>query len=474
MRLKPSILSWLPLLGVLTAPLAAQVTEIQIAPVNLQLRVGEQRTFLATAYDARGNPLATSTLTWTSLNPSVVQIAFDPSTPNVVTVTAVGVGVAQIEARSGTVRSQSVIQVVPAVNTPPALPDSVLPAAVVDATLPLVGRIEPSIFGASPACRVGGFVGPELLVTSYTAIRGADRLAVTLRSGRTIDNVLVATYDVNADVAILQVPGAGAGSLTPGSAPTTATRGWALGQPGCSATVPTPVQVAAGGSGLDRQLGTGELGAPIVDRAGGLVAMGLGGTTARSIAALTPLINRARANAAAGTTTSPGAVADRENHRYGTVVVASDATGAQVRVTPLEAWQWPELATTGAAPLTFSGPVGRYRVELRVGGQTRASDTTQVAAGQSTQVALNLPVVAQTPPRQPPGGGGGGGQVAAGGGGGFPVAVLLVGLAAAGGGAFLLLGSSKGDPTPPPPPSCTDNPNQAGCPGAITITIPIP
>jgi hypothetical protein len=451
---------------------AQDVRSIEVNPVSMTLTVGERRTILATPRDSRGTPQITADLSWSSLNPAILQISFDPNTPNVVTVTAVSAGVAQIEARSGAIRQTMVIRVDGAAQAP-TLPDSVLPADVVNATLPQVARIEPQVFGATPVCRVGGFVGGDLLLTTYSAIRGADRISVTLNSGRTVDNVMVATHDAAANLALLHVPGASAGALTPGTNPTGNTSGWALGQPSCSQSVPIPVDVTASSGGLtvSRDMSNGEIGAPIVDRSGNLIAMAIGGRDAMPISRLAAIMNRGRANAAAGTTAPPGEISDRENHRHGTIVVRSDAPGSRARVTPVEDWHWAELAAEGPFPLTLNGPVGRYRIELLSGGQVRNTETFQIVASQTNQHVINVPVVTAAPVRPPVEE-----QVvtSGGGGGGISPIVILLGLAAAGGGAFVLLSGGSTTPTIDPPSCATD---QSLCPpttGTITISIPIP
>src|SRR5206468_1696617 len=73
--------------------------------------------------------------------------------------------------------------------------------------------------------------------------------------------------------------------------------------------------------------------------------------------------------------------ARKENHLYGSLSIRSSTSGATARVTPLETWQWPELARQASVPMTFVGPTGRYRVELLVGGQVRQQATGTIAAG---------------------------------------------------------------------------------------------
>ena len=38
-----------------------------------------------------------------------------------------------------------------------------------------------------------------------------------------------------------------------------------------------------------------------------------------------------------------------------------------VRIAPVEDWHWPELAQTAFAPVTFSGPAGRYQLLGEIG-----------------------------------------------------------------------------------------------------------
>ena len=76
--------------------LAAQnITEIQIAPPQLTLRVGERSGLLATAFDRLGNVIPTAQFRWTSGDIRVVRV------DNNATVTGVAPGVAIVEAIAG-------------------------------------------------------------------------------------------------------------------------------------------------------------------------------------------------------------------------------------------------------------------------------------------------------------------------------------------------------------------------------------
>jgi len=95
----------LVLLGLASAvagPLAAlQVTEVQVSPQTVSLTAGQQQGMFATAYDGRGNVVATATFTWRSSDPNVARVEPDNSAPGVAMVIAVAPGSVTIEARVG-------------------------------------------------------------------------------------------------------------------------------------------------------------------------------------------------------------------------------------------------------------------------------------------------------------------------------------------------------------------------------------
>lgn len=96
-------------LGLLLPPmLAAQnvnVTEVQVAPPTVTLKVGERTGLLATAFDRIGNVIPTARFTWVSNNAQVARV------DNNGTVTGVAAGVTIIEARVGTRKGQAAVQV---------------------------------------------------------------------------------------------------------------------------------------------------------------------------------------------------------------------------------------------------------------------------------------------------------------------------------------------------------------------------
>ncbi|UCG85224.1 MAG: PD40 domain-containing protein [Gemmatimonadota bacterium] len=90
---------------------AQQVAEVQLAPGTVRLAVGERRELLATAYDARGDNIATARFVWVSSNPAVVVVEADPSVPGIAAVVGVAEGIATIEAKVGNRSASAAIQV---------------------------------------------------------------------------------------------------------------------------------------------------------------------------------------------------------------------------------------------------------------------------------------------------------------------------------------------------------------------------
>ncbi len=447
-------------LGTLTRPSTAQVAEIQVLPADLNLEVGEQGIVIATLFDARGNPITTAVqLTWISNNLAVASVSFDQNARNLATVTAVSPGIAQIEARSGNIRSTVVVAVSAAIQQPqvqPAVtPDSVLPDSTSNASLALVSRIEPHNFGFAQDCRVGGFVGTNLLLTTYLAIRGADSIVVVLPSGqRVTSRVRVAAYDAPSDLAVLHVPVQRTGEMPVGQDPSEDDYVWVVGQPNCQATQTRRARIADAPSfgplRLSQTFGRGQLGAPVINQDGAIVGLASGGSNAIRATDVASITNQARRNLASGSLLTAFQVAEAERHRYGSVALRSNMTNATARIAPLEDWHWPELAQQNTLPFTFSGPQGRYQVELVASGAVQSSTTVTMEAGVLNQQLLTPAILAQqeTPVEepQPPGaqispqgGGGGGGAIIA-------VVVLLAGGGAAA--AFLLKPKDDGGPGP--------------------------
>lgn len=126
-------------LGLLIPPiLAAQnvnVTEVQVAPPSVSLRIGERTGLLATAFDRIGNVIPTARIVWTSTNVQIARV------DNNGTVTGVAAGVAIIEARAGTKKGQAAVQVLGGGSPAPATP---APAAPPPAATPPAGTETPA------------------------------------------------------------------------------------------------------------------------------------------------------------------------------------------------------------------------------------------------------------------------------------------------------------------------------------------
>src|SRR2546426_8830819 len=84
---------------------AQNVSEVQVAPPSVTIKVGERSGLLATAFDRVGNVIPTVRFIWSSNNVSVAKVDNDG------TVTGVGGGVAIVEARVGPRNGQAAVQV---------------------------------------------------------------------------------------------------------------------------------------------------------------------------------------------------------------------------------------------------------------------------------------------------------------------------------------------------------------------------
>ncbi len=403
-------------------------------------------------------------------------MSFDQNAPNFATVTAVSPGIAQIEARSGNVRSTVVIAVsAPQIEQPQvqpvATPDSVLPDSTSNASLAAVSRIEPHNFGFAQDCRVGGFVGPNLLLTTYLAIRGADSIVVVLPSGqRVTSRVRIAAYDAPSDLAVLHVPVQRTGALPVGQDPSTNDFVWLVGQPNCQNTQTRRTQIAdAPSSGplrLSQTFGLGQLGAPVINQDGAIVGLASGGANAIRATDIASITNQARRNLTSGSLLTAIQVAQARQHVYGTVALRSNMINATARISPLEDWQWPELAQQNTLPFTFAGPQGRYQVDLVASGAVQSSTTVTMEGGVANQLLLAPAILAQqeTPvEEQPPGA-----QISPQGGGGSGGIIAVVLLLAGGGVAAAVLLKPKEDGQADPP----GNGGGGSGLGSIRIVIP--
>jgi hypothetical protein len=309
-------------------------------------------------------------------------------------------------------------------------------------------------FASAPACVAGTFVNRDgLVLTTYKAIRGAD--SVSLASGGA--PLRLAAYDVAADLAVLQVPGPRTDSIVPAAQIADGQSAWGIRFADCRTPSESRVRVTQWNERPRGALQLGEapagaaVGSPLVDVAGRLAGLWTGENTAIAGPALGTLLATARRNLTAGQMLSTNDVARRESHAYGSMAIAADVAAATVRVTPLETWQWSTLQANGAAPLTFIGPMGRYRVAVTApGGAQREQDVTiRPGAHERHVIALrnavagggSAPTIAKKKSKLP---------------------WILGGVAAVGAGAALALGGGGGG-TPPPPPPTT---------GTITVTIP--
>jgi len=106
--------------------LAQAVTEVQVAPPSVTIKVGERSGLLATAFDRVGNVIPNARVIWSSNNVAVAKV------DNSGTVTGMGGGVAIIEARVGARKGQAAVQVVGSPAAPP--PQAGQPGAPTHAT----------------------------------------------------------------------------------------------------------------------------------------------------------------------------------------------------------------------------------------------------------------------------------------------------------------------------------------------------
>jgi len=103
--------------------LAQAVTEVQVAPPSITIKVGERSGLLATAFDRVGNVIPTARVIWSSNNVAVAKV------DNNGTVTGMGGGVAIIEARVGARKGTAAVQVVGGPPPPAAANPTTQPAA---------------------------------------------------------------------------------------------------------------------------------------------------------------------------------------------------------------------------------------------------------------------------------------------------------------------------------------------------------
>src|SRR6185503_17242964 len=203
---------------VLPAGAAAQsVSEVQVAPPSVNIRVGERTGLLATAFDRIGNVIPTIRIIWSSNNINIAKV------DNNGTVTGVANGVAIIEARVGQRRGQAAIQVGSGSSAPPPA------AAVAGGVDPLAGQ--PAGSGPAAALRIEPAVvyllPSENTRVSPRALRDDGSAAAPVQVTWSSLRADVASVDQNGNVVAL-APGQGTIQVTAAS--------------GLTATAPVVVQ----------------------------------------------------------------------------------------------------------------------------------------------------------------------------------------------------------------------------------------
>ena len=88
-----------------SAVAAQNISEVQVAPPSISIKVGERYGLLATAYDRQGNVVPTARATWSSNSPQVARVESNG------TVVGVAPGIALIDARVGQRHGQAAVQV---------------------------------------------------------------------------------------------------------------------------------------------------------------------------------------------------------------------------------------------------------------------------------------------------------------------------------------------------------------------------
>jgi hypothetical protein len=270
---------------------------------------------------------------------------------------------------------------------------------------------------------------------------------------RVTSRVRVAAYDAPSDLAVLHVPVQRTGQMPVGQDPSEDDYVWVVGQPNCQSTQTRRARIAdapsSGPLALSQTFGRGQLGAPVINQDGAIVGLASGGSNAIRATDVASITNQARRNLASGSLLTAIQVARAERHVYGTVALRSNMTNATARISPLEDWHWPELAQQNTLPFTFSGPQGRYRVELVASGAVQNSITVTIEAGAANQQLLTPAILAQqeapVEEPQPPGA-----QISPQGGGGGSGTIIAVVLLLAGGGAAAAFLLKPKDGTTPP------------------------
>jgi hypothetical protein len=306
-------------------------------------------------------------------------------------------------------------------------------AAAYRALIPLVVRR----FGSDSACATGALVsGSGLVLTSYSAIRGAERLWAMVGAQRYGDEIRVLAWDPARNLAVLQLPIARPDSLPLAPQVTPGQFVWALGFAGCQAALDTRSQVGTAVQPVlelaDSVRDAEHLGV-VIGSDGAVVGLVTGARAAAPLGDVRAVVDSARRQIVAREKLTVAQVALRTDHAYGSVAITADATGVTARVTPLETWQWPAVAWSGVLPHTFAGPMGRYQLEVQAPGQAARRLTFTIRPGQAERFPVTAQVAGGPGPQVP------GAKKK----GGFPLPIVLIGAGGAGAAAFLLLGGKS-------------------------------
>jgi hypothetical protein len=276
-----------------------------------------------------------------------------------------------------------------------------------------------------------------------------------LPEGRRVTDVMVAAYDLDANVAVLKIPETFPDSLIVGEPTVDAPFLWTFTHPNCEDATATRVEVLNRSDDellLNPPIPSAHQGGPALLASGDVVGLTDDSTTAVNAQNAAAIIELARTNIASRQLVSAGDVARRELHLYGAVTIQSDVADATARVTPLESWHWPELARTDIVPFTFFGPTGRYTVELQGTGGALVDEFTILSGITGAYNARLADLIAQAP-------------VEVSGGGGFPMPVAIGGGVVAAGALVFLLAGGGGE-------NGNGNGNGQIETGQITIRLP--
>ncbi len=347
-----------------------------------------------------------------------------------------------------------------------AVADSVLYAEAETAALAQLARVRVERYGTGPSCAAGAFVGADgLFLTTYTTVRGGEAIELELSDGQRVsEGIAVASYDTDANVAVLKVPVTRGDSLSLAPGPAEGQYVWGLGYPGCGSAELTRLNIAGwpspptGPFQLSDSLDYGPQGGPLIDQTGAVVGLLAGYRSAIPADRTATSLDAAHRNINEQQLMALQEVAERENHLYGAVDISADVPGSLVRIEPLDSWHWPEAGATGALPFRFTGPMGRYGLELLVDDQLQHEEEFTISPSLTEQLTLALQQIAQVPTTPQA-------EVRTGGGKKFPWPIALIGVAGAGAAVALLAGGGGEEPPPNGPPTG---------PGSITITIPNP